>query len=127
MRNELTDILKAYLSGWKTVRDIAEWLSGIEWDSSVDSEIQQFVGCVELLATEVLEGLRPETEFWQEAAKLVEEESGLLYIQLAPMFGTTIAESSSATNFQPIGITVGEGVAAEESLSWSILPLPVSG
>lgn len=127
MRNELTDILKAYLSGWKTVRDIAEWLSGIEWDSTVDSEIQQFVGCVELLTTEVLEGLRPEAEFWQEAAKLVEEESGLLYIQPVSMFEPIIAESSNSRSFQPIGITIGEGVAAEESLSWSISPLPVSG
>ena len=82
MRTELIDFLTAYLMGWKTVRDCAEWLAGIDWDdSTLGPQITDVAGRMELLVTEVLEGLRPEAEFWQEAAKFVESETNSLYIQ----------------------------------------------
>jgi len=82
MRTELVDLSTAYLMGWKTIYDCAEWLVGIDWDDpGLDPETLNLAGRLELLATEVLEGLRPEAEFWQEAAEFVSRETDSLYSQ----------------------------------------------
>jgi len=95
MREELANILTSYLMGWRTIRDCAEWLSGIDWDAGLDSATRALAGRFELLTTEVLEGLRPESEFWQEAARLVSDESGLLWIQPLSMTEVQVASSSN--------------------------------
>lgn len=126
MRREFADILTAYLMGWKNIRDCAEWLSGIDWDSSLSQEIKKSAGRMELLITEILEGLRPEVEFWQEAAKFVAKESDSLYSQPLSIPELTVADSSNDRNSLMVEITVGVGPAVGESQSWSISPLPVS-
>ena len=79
MRTELMDLLTAYLSGWKTIRDCAEWLASLSWDDpSLDQETGNLAGRLELLATEEPEGLRPEADFWQDAAELIVRETGPL-------------------------------------------------
>lgn len=127
MRRELADVLTSYLMGWKNVRDCAEWLSGIDWDSELERGTRKLAGGMELLITEVLEGLRPEAEFWQEAAKFVASESGLLYGQPLSMMELEVADSSNDRSSPMVEITVGVGSAVAESRSWSISPLPVSG
>lgn len=126
MRRELADMLTSYLMGWKNVRDCAEWLSGIDWDTNLDQRTRRLVGGMELLTTEVLEGLRSETEFWQEAAKFVASETGLIYNQPFSMMGLQVAYSSNDRVSPIVEITV-MGPAVEESPSWSISPLLVSG
>jgi len=80
MRTELFNIATDYLLGWKTIYDCAEWIAGIDWeDPGLDPESLKFAGLLELLATEVTEGLRPEADFRQEAANLVAREIGPLY------------------------------------------------
>ena len=123
MRTELVNLSTAYLMGWKTIGDFAEWLAGIDWDAPIlDVEAQTLFGRFELLATEVLEGLRPEAEFWQEAAEFVARETNSLYSQ--PIFITkTIADSSNdSTSWPPEPIRQPVGA----SQSWNISPLPVS-
>jgi hypothetical protein len=127
MRRELADVLTAYLMGWKNIRDCAEWLSGIDWDADLDPEAQKLAGGMELLITEVLEGLRTEVEFWQEAAKFVAEESESLYSPPLSISELIVAGSSNDRNSPMVEIIVGVGSAVGESQSWSILPLPVSG
>ncbi|MFO7996183.1 MAG: hypothetical protein R6U93_03415 [Dehalococcoidia bacterium] len=126
MQRELADLLTAYLMGWKNVRDCAEWLSGIDWDTNPDRRTRQLVGGIELLTTEVLEGLRPEAEFWQEAAKFVASETGLIYGQPLSMMELQRADSSNNRNSPTVEITVGAGAVVAESQSWSISPLLVS-
>lgn len=69
---ELSDALTAYLSERKSLSDICEWLASVDWnDPSFDSDSQSVVGLFELLATDVMAGIRPETEFAQEASDFV--------------------------------------------------------
>ena len=46
-----------------TLRDWQEYLAGIDWDD-INLDRERY-GRLELLATEVSEGLRPEEEFWK--------------------------------------------------------------
>ena len=74
MRKELADLLSAYLFGWKSLADCAEWLASLDWDDpEFDQDNHDLAGRLELLTTEVAEGLRPEQEFWEEADLLMDE------------------------------------------------------
>ena len=130
MRNELIDLMTAYLMGWKTARDCAEWFASIDWDdSSLDPQITNVVGRMELLTTEFLEGLRPEAELWQEAAILVARETDSLYSEFTPerdLTIVTLASSSNDSPNRPLEVIVSEG-GAEVSQSWSISPQLVPG
>jgi hypothetical protein len=124
MQTELVNLSTAYLMGWKTIQDYAEWLAGIEWDDpNLDPEILNFVGRMELLATEILEGLRPEAEFWQEVAEFVARETGSVYSQQT--LTTAFAVSNSSTDI-PIRSPELMVLAVGGSQSWNISPLPVS-
>ena len=127
MRRELADVLTSYLMGWKNVRDCAEWLSGIDWDTRLDQRTRKLVGGMELLTTEVLEGLRPEAEFWQEAAEFVANETGLIYGQPLSICRDGIASSSNDRNSPMVEITFEVEPVAAEPQSWSISPLLVFG
>ena len=127
MRKELADILTAYLMGWKSIRDCDEWLSGIDWDADLDPETQKVVGRMELLITEVLEGLRPELDFWQEASEFVSKESDSLFGKPMSMSYPTIASSSNAIINIPIEIMVEAEPVGQESRFWNISPQLVSG
>lgn len=83
MRAELVDLLAAYLSGWKTLRDCAEWLAGINWDDpKFDPRDRNLAGRLELLVTEVAEGLRPVADFDEEAATIVARNTTSLFVTL---------------------------------------------
>ena len=78
------------------MRDCDEWLAGIDWDDpKLDTETSNLVGRLELFTTEGLEGLRPEVEFWQEAAKFVARETNSLYSQQVLSTGISVADSSN--------------------------------
>lgn len=82
---ELSDALTAYLSERKSLSDFCEWLAGVDWDDpSFDSDSQSVVGLFELLATDVMEGFRPETEFAQEASDFVAAKTGSRYAVRSP-------------------------------------------
>jgi len=101
MNSELLDLSKAYLMGWRTIRDIDEWLAGIDWENpDLDPESLELAGRLELLATEVLEGLRPENDFWQEASKIIERQGDTLY-SIEFMKGD-IADSSNNSTIELI-------------------------
>jgi hypothetical protein len=78
MYNDIITLLTAYLMGWKSMAECAEWLAGIDWnDEMIDEQSANLADSIVLLTTEILEGLRPESELWGEASKLVAEETGL--------------------------------------------------
>ena len=81
MRNELIYILSSYLMGWKTIPDCAEWFASLDWNSiELESRIAQLLGRFELLITEVVEGLRSDSELWQEASTFVSQETQSWYL-----------------------------------------------
>jgi hypothetical protein len=95
MRKLLSDLLKSYLMGWKTLGDCLEWFASIDWnDKSIDRETSDLVNDLELVATEISEGLRPEVEFWSEVSKIVNQETESMYV----MQPTPYLVTSSTTN-----------------------------
>lgn len=72
IESELSGLSSAYSIGWKTLADFAEWLSGINWEEiDVDSSLAAILGELDLLCTEVTEGLRPESDFAGRVSDLV--------------------------------------------------------
>lgn len=66
MLNELYHLLKGYLAGHYGIAAMAGWLGSVDWNY-ISTEEGETIGTFELLATEVLEGLRPEADFRTEA------------------------------------------------------------
>lgn len=100
---ELSDLLSAYLMGWKTLKDCAEWLSGIDWNQvGGDSELAATLGHLDLLCTEASEGLRPESDFERKASQVATaiscraSPSGTCTWYAVPRSETT-SDSSSTT------------------------------
>ena len=97
MRTQLIELLTAYLSGWKSLSDCVEWLASLSWDDpDIDRQFRTLAGQLELLATEVVEGLRPETEFIDKVSDLVFEQTKNLY-RLVVANGYSMAGSTSNT------------------------------
>lgn len=98
MSSEIADMLTAYLMDWNSLRDCAEWIAGIDWDDpALTREFRYRAGRLELLSTETLEGLRPEADFWKEAAEYVAHETGSVYWQPNPGGTRTTAGSSNVS------------------------------
>lgn len=76
MRVELVNILLNYLTGKKSLRDLSEWFSCIDWNNiDIDSPTSSLIGKFHLLVTEVSEGLRSDFELWKEALSFVSNEN----------------------------------------------------
>lgn len=124
MRSELIDLLAAYLSGWKTIFDCAEWLAGVKWeDLSGDPDAKEIYGELELLVTEVAEGLRAETEFSDAASDLVARVTDSRYLIGTAVSGPSTADSSSAEVVLTPEFLVRRVVGQR---SWNISPRLVS-
>ena len=94
MKDELADILRAYLSGSKTMDDCYMWLSGVDWSGPGPApEIRQILGSLELLAIEAYEGIRDESEFHEEVANFVAQATGSA---AAPESRLAVASSTSS-------------------------------
>lgn len=125
MKRELTDLLIAYLAGWKTVLDINEWLAGVDWnDPAIGPENQGILGNLELLATEVIEGLRGEFEFASEVAKLVAESTNIVYGIQFTLLHNKCADSSNDSIVLGPDINV---LQEQRKPVWNISPRPVLG
>jgi hypothetical protein len=122
MNKELANILTSYLMGWKSIRDVGEWLSSIDWTPDLNPQLQQLFGRFELIITEVLEGLRPQSELWLEASRFVAIESSSLYIQLAAISDVTFSASSNSSTASLLEPIVYATPMERQQTSWNILP-----
>lgn len=123
MRRRIIDLLTAYLMGWKTVRDCEEWIEGVDWDDTkLDESTKSLIGEIELIITEVMESLRPESEFWVEAARLVAQETNSVYFRQELTTDVVIASSSNENSVYP-EIIMPEVAGLQ---SWNISPQQVS-
>ena len=74
--NELVNILQSYLNYAAGLREIAEWLAGVDWDDpELTSEERNELGLLFLLVTEVAEGMRDEAELRAEAERFLAEKT----------------------------------------------------
>ena len=101
MSIELMRKVTEYLNNRQTLADFAEWLSSINWDKgSLDIEAQGILGRLELILTEVFEGLRPELDFRREISKLV--------INIIPLESANVwSGSTNVISYEPKLISVG--------------------
>ncbi len=76
LKQKIVDMASSYLFGWYCLQPFLEELVSVSWDDeSMDDEAKELESGLELMATEVLEGLRPEIDFWREAQRIVREET----------------------------------------------------
>ncbi len=77
--SELAKVVRCYLNEESTLRDLADWLAGsFPWgEARISSAAQQWAGTFELLATEALEGLRPESDLRDEAKNFLSRKTGI--------------------------------------------------
>ena len=102
LRKELVNILTSYLSNWDTLHDLYYWISGVSSDDPAlasDRDLDETMGLLELLSTEVIEGLRPEIELIEAASAFVAAEMSRSYV-----FWNlpTIRVSARSNNLMPI-------------------------
>lgn len=108
MKKELIDLLTSYLYGWKTLYDCAEWLASINWDNlKLDSDALELVGSVELIASEVIEGLRPQSEFWNIANEIVSCETNTYIIRKTTSNRAMVNSTSDVVVTMPQDLVVG--------------------
>ena len=70
-------MLQAYLESSANIECCAEWCAGVDWsDPELTVEEKETVGTLELLVTEVAEGLREEAEVRAFASGVVERMGG---------------------------------------------------
>ena len=82
MYQELLNLLTSYLYGWKPLIDCYEWVSSVSWDEPEvqnNPEFREMLGRMELLTTEIIEGLRPVDEFEQEAKNIIALKTGTAF------------------------------------------------
>lgn len=110
MRTEISNLLTSYLMGWKTLYDLVEWLAGIEWDNpEIDPNMLELMGRLELLATEAVEGLRSEADFWKEAAEFVASETCSTFFTPRPVAEVNMASSTNDIIIWPLMVTAEVG------------------
>ena len=102
LRKELVDILISYLSNWDTLSDLYYWISGVSSDDPAlvaDRGLDETMGLLELLSTEIIEGLRPEIELIEAASAFVAAEMSRSYVFWDL---PTIRVSTRSNNLMPI-------------------------
>lgn len=124
MREEFLNLLTSYFMRWKSVPDCAEWFAGVDWDNPLlDPQVRNDASRLDLLVTEVLEGIRPESDFWEEASSIVARDTGFVYGQLRSDVVVTYSAANDKADWSTDLIVRDSGRALQ---SWSISPLPVS-
>lgn len=95
VEDELSNLLSAYLMGWRGLADCAEWLSGINWDElDINLPLAATLGELDLLCTEAREGLRSESDFERMASDLVASSKSCIRYSVARQ-PITVNSSSS--------------------------------
>lgn len=125
LENNLSNLLSSYLLRQKSLLECIEWFSTIDWGSiDINSEIARRIGKLQVISTEVSEGLRPESEFEKEvseiAAKMFRTSCTRYWVSRLEV---NVISSSSTANIDNAIFTPALDL---ESQSWSILPPVVS-
>lgn len=119
IKSELLNLLSAYLVGWKNISDCSEWLSSLDWEK-IDkaSTFAIILGELDVLCTEILEGMRSESEFEIKVSDFVASKSCVRYS--VPRTSIMISGSSTATTDNRTNFTVA--VDSQELSFWNISP-----
>jgi len=123
LENNLSNLLSSYLLGQKSLLECVEWFSTIDWGNiNVESETARKLGKLQVVCTEVSEGLRQEAEFLKEASEVLDKISKEPCIRFW-ISRPEVVSSSSSGNIENIFFMP---MADQESPSWNISPQVVS-
>jgi len=125
LQNSLANLLSSYLLGQKSFLECTEWFSTIDWGSiDITSKVAQMLGKLQLISTEVSEGIRLESEFQQVASEAATDIAGTACIRYwIPRLEGLMVSSSSNDNIHNSTFMPMEN---RELQSWSISPQVVS-
>ena len=99
LESGLSDLIDSYLIGQKSLLECAEWFSTIDWtDIDVTSKLAGTIGKLQLVCTEVIEGMRLESEFEQEASRAALDINRTSCIRFFFARAEGIIVSGSSTN-----------------------------
>ena len=104
MLDELKKTLLAYSARTMSVQDFEAWLASVDWDEGGDLTYEQreLVASLELVATEVAEGLRSESELRAEVMGELAELRAIPNWMAMPS-GTSVTSSSTSPP-QPLSV-----------------------
>ena len=114
---EVVQVLQAYLTRSLSFGECRDWLASVDWDDpALTKDDRESLGELELLLTEIGEGLRGEAEFWEAAARIVAANLAIVY---GP---TNISEVSVTTGATSPPLWVAFIVDPPASRSWNRSP-----
>ena len=77
---EVVQVLQSYLMRSLSFGECRDWLASIDWDDpALTKDDWETLGELELILTEIGEGLREEPEFWEVAARVVAADTGIVF------------------------------------------------
>lgn len=104
---EVVQILQSYLMRSRSFGECRDWLASVNWDDPVlTKEDWETLGELELLLTEIGEGLRDEAEFWEAAGRVVAAKSDFVIGPVA---------------FEEVSVTVGTTTVASRPLATTLI------
>lgn len=95
-----------------------DWLASIDWDDpALTKDDWEALGELELILTEIGEGLREEAEFWEAAARVVAANTDVVY-GAASIGEISVTVGTTTVASRPMATTVI--VDSPASRSWNI-------
>lgn len=124
MQTEFVDALSSYLLGWLSIADCAEKAASFDWDDpALDEETRDALGRIQLLVTEVSEGMRPEIELKQAAAEIVGKTGRIIFVaaDTTPPLATVPSANNDVVGQTdiPPSVSQEESVSSNKSLQWA--------
>ena len=110
---EVVQVLQSYLMRTLSFGECRDWLASIDWDDpALTKDDWEALGELELILTEIGEGLRQEAEFWEAAARVVAANTDVVY---------------GAVSIGEISVTAGTTTVASRPMTTTvIIDSPVS-
>ena len=110
---EVVQVLQSYLMRSLSFGECRDWLASIDWDDpALTKDDWETLGELELILTEIGEGLREVAEFWEAAVRVVAANTDVVY---------------GAASIGEISVTVGTTTVASRPMTTTvIIDSPVS-
>lgn len=113
-------VLRAYLLRSLSFGECRDWLASVDWDDpALTKDDWEALGELELILTEIGEGLREETEFQEAASRIVSTMTDFVF---APTTTTGIAVTAGTATASSSPLWTSIIVDLPESQSWNRSP-----
>lgn len=123
---DVIQMLQAYLLRSLSFGECRDWLASVDWnDPALTKEDWETLGELELILTEIGEGLREETEFQETAARIVAVRTDFV-IRPASVDGPVVTAGTATTSTSLLRTTISLDSPASQSWNRSLQVAPSS-